>query len=134
MKVHNLTICDQVRQEINGKFFLIGVYLNGLIVPQLPATFPLTVWLLLESEIYGDTVFKFRAYMPETRTELFRIEGDINVVDLENWTPIGFGGNVSIGKPGTIAIEAMFGDESEWTTLRTLFVRDEPFVGVGEQK
>jgi hypothetical protein len=32
-------VCEQVRREINGNFFLIGV-LDGLVLPQFPITIP----------------------------------------------------------------------------------------------
>ncbi|PDS34834.1 hypothetical protein CO665_28165 [Rhizobium anhuiense] len=132
MKVHNLTVCDQVRQEINGKFILIGVYTNGIILPQIPTTFSLGVWLLLESERLGDVQFKFRVRMPDQDVELFSIEGEVNVIELEDWTPIGFGTNILVGQPGRLTIDAMLQDETEWTTLRTLLIRQAPVTGVDE--
>lgn len=44
-------MCDEVRQENNGKFLVIGMYVDAITVPQLPATLPsLTFfnWLLVD--------------------------------------------------------------------------------------
>lgn len=131
MKLHNLTVCDQVRQEINGKFLLIGVYTNGIVLPQIPTTFPLGVWLLLECDRLGIIKFKFRARMPEHNVELLYIEGEADIVDVENWTPIAFGSNVVISQPGSLTIEAMLNEEEEWQTLRTLHVKEGPIPGLG---
>ncbi|CCM74365.1 DUF6941 family protein [Rhizobium mesoamericanum] len=122
MKVHNLTVCDQVRQEVNGKFILIGVYTNGIVLTQMPGQFVLGVWLLLESDRLGHINFKFRARMAGQDEDLMFIEGQVEVVELENWTPMGFGSPVLIGQSGDLTLEAMFGEEREWTVLRTLRV------------
>lgn len=34
MKVQTFLFCDDVRQEINGKFILIGVYESGILFPE----------------------------------------------------------------------------------------------------
>lgn len=33
-------VCDQVRQEVSGKFIIIGLYTGGITVPQIPFSIP----------------------------------------------------------------------------------------------
>ncbi|CAN7179069.1 hypothetical protein LJR251_000302 [Rhizobium rhizogenes] len=120
MKLHNLTVCDQVRQEITGKFLLIGVYSNGIIVSELPAQFPITIWGLLEAEKLGRNSFSIRARMANSDQDLLLLEGDADILELDNWTPIGFGGAITLPEEGKLLIEARFDDEKVWTTLREL--------------
>lgn len=39
------TICDDIRQEVGGKFSLIGVYNGVMYVPQFPVTLP-KLWIM----------------------------------------------------------------------------------------
>jgi hypothetical protein len=44
-------VCDEVRQENNGKFLIVGLYTPDMTVPQIPFVLPsLTFFLCLESE------------------------------------------------------------------------------------
>jgi hypothetical protein len=44
-------MCDEVRQEINGKFLLLGMYTPDIAVPQLPIVLPvLTFFVVLTDD------------------------------------------------------------------------------------
>ncbi len=52
-------MCDEVRQEINGKLFVIGMYTPDMAVAQLPFVAPtLTFLLWLESDTPGNFQFQ----------------------------------------------------------------------------
>ncbi|MBD8665312.1 hypothetical protein IFT59_18895 [Rhizobium sp. CFBP 8752] len=125
MRIHNLTVCDNIRVEDNGKFILIGVYTNAILFPQLPAQFNFNIWVLLEAEQLGKSNFAFRGRMPDFDVDLFEITGEINAVDLNQWTPMAFGAPVLIGQPGKVAIEVKF-DGGEWELLRTMNIARGP--------
>jgi hypothetical protein len=55
MVTHKYTlICDDVRQEFNGKFIILGMYMKTITVPQLPFALPtLTFFQMLEADRLG---------------------------------------------------------------------------------
>lgn len=61
LTVKKVIICDDVRQEHNGKSILIGVHAGDIIVPNFPAIFPLALWLEARIENgNGPVSFEFR--------------------------------------------------------------------------
>jgi hypothetical protein len=53
----SVVICDDIRQETNGKQILIGVYGSAVLVPSMPFSIPLSVWIEYQArEIGVDTV------------------------------------------------------------------------------
>lgn len=60
-------MCDDVRQENNGKFLLIGVYMDAITVPQLPATIPgLTFFNRLQVDRLGNYTLRAKVENAET--------------------------------------------------------------------
>jgi hypothetical protein len=61
-------VCDEVRQEINSKFIVIGLYTPDLSVPQIPFVTPsLTFFVCLESDrVIGTRHFTVRIEQLET--------------------------------------------------------------------
>ena len=54
-------VCDEVRQENNGKFIVIGLYTPNLAIPQIPFTMPyLTFFTCLETDRPGDFQFRMK--------------------------------------------------------------------------
>ena len=54
-------ICDEVRQENNGKFIVIGLYTNDMVVPQIPFVLPsLTFFVFVDSDRPGNYPFKLK--------------------------------------------------------------------------
>ena len=64
-------LCDDARQEINGKFILIGLF-DGITVPQLPVTIPRM--FIVNRWCAGDGIFKqqTRMFAPDGITEHFK--------------------------------------------------------------
>jgi hypothetical protein len=53
-------MCDEVRQEANGKFIVIGLYTPDMSVAQIPVQMPsLTFFAVLESDRPGSVQFRF---------------------------------------------------------------------------
>lgn len=54
-------LCDEVRQENNGKFMILGVYTPDIIVPAVPFALPsLSFFNVLESDEAGTFEFTLR--------------------------------------------------------------------------
>lgn len=47
----NAVLCDDIRQEKNNKYILIGVFSGDVVVPQFPATLALSLY----AEYFSDT-------------------------------------------------------------------------------
>lgn len=77
-------VCDDVRQEIGGKWILIGVYTPDMTVPQIPFVLPtLSFFVWLESDRPGSFPFRMR------------------LAPLESGTPIAEGiGMMQFARPG----------------------------------
>lgn len=48
-------VCDDIRCENNGKFIFIGVYLENIILANLPATILLALWFRMKIHILAKT-------------------------------------------------------------------------------
>jgi hypothetical protein len=71
-------VCDEVRQENNGKFFIIGLYTGPIVVTQFPAPLGLTFAHFLEADRPGMYSAKLRAEHLETGRRL--VDGHAQIV------------------------------------------------------
>jgi hypothetical protein len=55
-----ILMCDEVRQEVNGKLFIIGLYTPDISVSQLPAALKLTFFMNLHSDRPGNFGFRLK--------------------------------------------------------------------------
>jgi len=77
---HKYTImCDEVRIENNGKLLLLGVYLDVILLPQIPATFAgLTFLMKLESDRPGVWTARLKLQHLDSGEKLMEAIGSIN--------------------------------------------------------
>jgi len=54
----DVIFCDDIRQEVNGKMMLIGVYPQNVATKSVPATFGLSIWIRLRHLAQGKHTFK----------------------------------------------------------------------------
>lgn len=67
-------VCDEVRQENNGKFIVIGLYTPNMSVPQIPFTIQsLTFFMFVNADRPGNVPFRMRLERMETGQRL--VEG-----------------------------------------------------------
>lgn len=73
-------ICDDVRQENNGKFIVIGLYTGGITVPQIPFGFPfLTFFVCVEADTPGTFSIRLRLESLEQGRRLIEGMGALTV-------------------------------------------------------
>ena len=71
-------VCDEVRQENNGKFMVLGMYTPDMAVAQIPYVAPVITFLLwLESDRPGSFQFRLKLAHLETGTVLGQGMGSI---------------------------------------------------------
>ena len=73
-------LCDDIRQEDNGKFMIIGVYTPNMTVPQIPFVLPsLSFFLIFDADGPGKHAIKFNLNHLETGRSLVGGMGQIGV-------------------------------------------------------
>lgn len=101
-------LCDDVRQELNGKFILIGLF-EGIAVPAYPAVFQRIC--LVNRWCCGRGVFKqkSRIIKPDGTTPMAEgKEVDIHLKDeIFTATSVEFFMNVKFDAPGTYWVEVL---------------------------
>lgn len=80
--VHAL-FCDDIRQEMSGKFILIGVYSGEMNVNNGPTTLPLSMWVDITGLPAGKQKLNFtvRKHVGTQRTEIARMDVEVDVVN-----------------------------------------------------
>jgi hypothetical protein len=53
IEILNTVVCDEVRKEVSGKFFLIGVYGDAIVVPSLPRQVTVSLWCHIVPKALG---------------------------------------------------------------------------------
>lgn len=124
-------LCDDVRQERNGKFILIGLF-DAIGVPKFPAVFQRIC--VVNRWCCGTGTFQqqSRIFQPDGKTVV--VEGKtvpVSLPDSEaNATSVEFFLNVRVEKPGTYWIEVLLdGDLKLRYPLRAREVTQPPHGG-----
>jgi hypothetical protein len=65
INIKSALVCDDIRQEVSGKFLLIGVYTNEINFKNIPTNFSAQFWVEAEPWINdGDMEFEIRIDVP----------------------------------------------------------------------
>lgn len=125
LTIKKVIICDDVRQETNGKSILIGVHAGDILVPNFPAVFPLALWINARIENgNGTTSFDFRFRNIENQS--------VSGVAGKLYLPPGTTDNttfafqqmpIQIDKESTLIAELKLGDE-DWIELERVGVKE----------
>jgi hypothetical protein len=103
-------VCEEVRQEANGNFFIIGV-INYLRVPQLPVVVGRLCIFNRWTAGIGQFNQTIRLTAPDQSTVLRRAEMKFDLTDAAaHTTNIMFFGNVDIKTAGTYFMEVLVDD------------------------
>src|SRR5581483_417621 len=83
-------VCDDIRREDNGKFILIGVYPELIMLNMIPAQLILSIWLQFKLQLLEKTTLEFEVKgnaLPEPITFSFEI-GDENMFGKDEAVPL----------------------------------------------
>jgi hypothetical protein len=127
-------LCDEVRQEDNGKPFLIGIYPGGMTIPTpieegTAAIRPVCLWVPLQVTETGVTTLEFQLTGPSPEQRI-GVKINMQVPKLPLPTEITAvtipGLPITISQSGELKVLFKHEDESDWETLRIIPVTVEP--------
>src|SRR5205085_5340950 len=119
-------LCEEVRQESTGNFFLIGV-IDFLRVPQVPITaFKLSIFNRWTAGL-GQFTESVRLIAPDQTTVMRKSEVKFGMKDpAVNATTVTFFANVEFPQPGSYFIEVLVDDVMKLRYPITLFIVTPP--------
>jgi len=120
--VETVVLCDDIRQEANGKFLLIGVYGGNIVVPSFPANLNLAVWILGHAATSGKVQVRLRVVGPQ-ETVLQEGTFDVEIKDVLHGTIMAISGlPLQFQREGKMRVELASAGEADWTPIKTLGV------------
>src|SRR6476620_4142228 len=115
-------ICEEVRQEVNGNFFLVGV-INFIRVPQLPVTAMKLCFFNRWTAGIGQFTESVRLIAPDQTTVLRKSEVKFAMKDTAvHATTVTVFGNVEFANAGSYFVEVMVDDVMKLRYPVTVFV------------
>jgi hypothetical protein len=108
-------MCDDIRQEITGKFILIGVYPGNIAIPAFPAQVILGFWMLARPTKIGSYQLQFRLQGPDG-AESWSGQMLVHVNKKEDTALVIPPLPIQIQSPGHISLQCREGG-GEWTTV-----------------
>ena len=126
LKVISGLLCDEVRREMNGKLFAIGIYASRIFVASFPSTIFLTGFINVYVETIGEQRFKTRLVVDKQPRSEVEIALDTHSTGLD-WYAIPFG-PIAFDKPSTILLQWMV-DGGKWKTFATVPIEIGPVAG-----
>ena len=121
INISHAIACDDIRQEVTGKYILIGVYSGNLGLPFFPAVTALGFWVLARPSQRGDYDVQLRVQDPDGK-EVTGGHMIIRVQEVEETALVIPPMPISLERPGEIALQYREGDGS-WRTICTLEAR-----------
>lgn len=111
--------CDDIRQETNGKFILIGAYSGNIGLPFFPIQIAIGFWILAKPSQKGDYQVQFRVKGPEDDEVLAGGQMNVHVQEQENTALVIPPMPLSIRSAGDIELQYQEGSGS-WNTICNL--------------
>jgi hypothetical protein len=111
--------CDDIRQETNGKFILIGAYSGNIGLPFFPIQIAIGFWMLAKPSQKGDYQVQFRIKGPGDEEVLASGQMTVHVQEQENTALVIPPIPLSIKSAGDIKLQYQEGSES-WITICNL--------------
>lgn len=126
---HRYTIiCDEVRQENNGKLLVIGMYAAQMTVPQIPFITPgITFVFVLDSDRLGDFPFRAKLENLESGKVLAQAMGVIRVVQPGTTLNILGFRNIPMDRIGTYTMSLTIdGEKDPMTASLEVILQSQP--------
>jgi hypothetical protein len=124
--ISSVVLCDDVRQENNGKHILIGVYLHTVLVSDFPTNLALSVWVEINPKEVGEFSGKIRIIEDENSV-LLRGETHVVIKNPEPTTVQFLRMPLEFQRGGDYLFQWKFGDD-EWQTVKEFEVRKRPTI------
>lgn len=118
-------ICDDIRREDNGKFILIGVYPEMIMLNMLPAQLILSIWMQFKMQILEKTTLEFEikgSALQEPITFTFEI-GDENLFGKDEAVPLIVKLPFNIQAAGGFTIYFRKKGDREWQAAQTIHIK-----------
>lgn len=113
-KVLNVLLCDDIRQEANGKYIVIGIYSGDVLVPEFPTQLVFATYIEFVPERAGEQQFHFRLVGPDG--PMAGVQGKFGVAEAGPHVALPIPGlPVSIKQPCDMLVQVSF-DGQNWTT------------------
>lgn len=118
-------VCDDIRREDNGKFILIGVYPELIMLHMFPAQIVLSMWLQFRLHIFEKTTLEFEIRgdaIPETMPFSLEIT-DETLFGKDEAIPLIVKLPFNIQAAGSFTIYFRRQGEMEWQTAQTVLIK-----------
>jgi hypothetical protein len=101
IQVQHVIVCDDIRQESNGKQFLIGVYNDAILVPKFPAPLSLSFCIRFLALDTGVVPVQIRLLGGGEEVEFFKAETEFNLqkIELSSFAIVGIQLNIQVPTP-----------------------------------
>jgi len=116
-------LCDHIRQEMSGKYILIGIYSSSIVFGSLPNFAQFQLFARANLHESGDHMIRIRVNVGGIENQ--RFEAEVNVVEpSEDWLPIPLQ-PIQFQVPGPLSSEQL-GDDGEWSEFLKINVTRPP--------
>lgn len=116
-------ICDDIRQEMNGKFILIGIYGKAIVPNALPARLGLSLWLELEDVRAGNHEVQMHIVC-DAGEALINADMSIESSDDDGYGALPFRlPPIEFKQSGIYRLEWKLAESAEWDILRQFEIR-----------
>jgi hypothetical protein len=118
-KITAVVACDDIRQEINNKAILVGVYNGALVVPGFPADIAIAWWIQMKADTIGDYAMEARV-LKDGNSTLLRAMLQVTVHTL-GWSTLALPrAPLQLQGPGHLELEIRLKDAGKWDTISEL--------------
>jgi len=115
MNISHAIACDDIRQEMNGKHILIGVYSGKLGLPFFPIQIALAFWVLARPSAKGDYDVQLRVLDPDGK-DVTRGNMIIHFQEVEEYSLVIPPMPILLAHPGQISLQYREGDGT-WKSI-----------------
>ncbi|WP_148649253.1 hypothetical protein [Novosphingobium barchaimii] len=114
--LHDAVLCEDVRQEITGKFLIIGAYSGNIMVSSFPANIAVNFYLPFEPLVSGEVLFSIRYSIENGATAI--LEGGVEVNAVGETSAL-FGPRVElpVGQEGALTIDFSEDGGKTWVAV-----------------
>ena len=125
--ISSVVLCDDARQENNGKHILIGVYIHSVLVSGFPTNLTLTVWAEIKPKEVGEFSGEIRVVEDDDDSVLLQGEARITTKNLDLTTVQFLRMPLEFQREGDYLFQWKFGDD-EWQTVKEFAVQKRPIM------